>query len=329
MRYFPVILLIIVALLVHIASCSFGSKGGSDEKQLAVPVSLVKPAKTTGSVAPDTFVLPRIPEAITDPSERAVYLVFHYWDRFDFTNRRLIDRAEITEQAFVDYINILGHVPREKANESLVYTLEKASVDSLMYRHLVALFEKYLYDPNSPFRNEEMYIPVLNEAVRSSSITEERRSTLLFQQEMVLKNRVGKRAANFLYTLPSGQSKGLYDLKSEYTLLIFSNPGCNTCEVVIKKLEQSKELNRAFSMNTPGRTMLTILTVYPDEDIDEWISHLDKMPATWIHGYDKGMVITHKKLYDIKAIPTLYLLDKEKKVILKDISIETLEAFFQ
>ena len=74
--------------------------------------------------------------------------------------------------------------------------------------------------------------------------------------------------------------------------------------------------------------MIAILTVYPDADIDEWRSHLPQMPAIWIHSYDKETTITKQKLYDIKAIPTLYLLDKDKKVILKDTSIEAIEAFF-
>jgi len=31
-------------------------------------------------------------------------------------------------------------------------------------------------------------------------------------------------------------------------------------------------VNRALSLNNPGQTMLTILTVYPDEDLDEWLA---------------------------------------------------------
>src|SRR5690554_7240316 len=84
---------------------------------------------------------------------------------------------------------------------------------------------------------------------------------------MVMKNRVGQRASDFAYTLPSGQSYHLHELKSEYTLLLFSNPGCSTCEAVIKRLNQSKELNEALSFNTSVRTMLTILTIYPDSDL--------------------------------------------------------------
>ena len=68
--------------------------------------------------------------------------------------------------------------------------------------------------------------------------------------------------------------------------------------------------------------------IYPDSDLEEWLAHLNGMPAGWVHGYDKGMEITQKRLYDIKAIPTIYLLDRDKNVILKDTSIEAVESFF-
>jgi hypothetical protein len=94
------------------------------------------------------------------------------------------------------------------------------------------------------------------------------------------------------------------------------------------RLNGSKPLNDALAMNTTSRTMLTILTLYPDNNLTEWYKYLPEMPVKWIHAYDKGMEVTQRKLYDIKAIPTLYLLDKDKKVILKDSSIEAIESFF-
>jgi AhpC/TSA family. len=279
-------------------------------------------------IVPDTFVLPLIPETLTDSGDRAKYLVMHFWDRFDFADRGLIQRPDITEQAFVDYINILNYVPKENADKSLVYALNKAQADTAMYVHFTTLFEKYFYDPNSPFRNEEYYLPVLEEAVRSPLLPEEIASRYRFQLDMTTKNRVGEKAGDFTYTVASGQSFTLHDLKSEYTLLLFSNPGCSTCAAVIDQLNHSEALNGALSLNSPTRTMLTILTLYPDGDLSEWTAHLPEMPARWVHGYDKGREITKKRLYDIKAIPTLYLLDKDKKVILKDTSIEAMESFF-
>ena len=42
------------------------------------------------------------------------------------------------------------------------------------------------------------------------------------------------------------------------------------------------------------------------------------MPNEWINGYDKGQLIDREKLYNVNAIPALYLLDKQKVVLVKD-----------
>lgn len=36
-----------------------------------------------------------------------------------------------------------------------------------------------------------------------------------------------------------------------------------------------------------------------------------------------------KNLYDLKAIPTLYLLDKDKKVLLKDATVAQIDQYLQ
>ena len=74
---------------------------------------------------------------------------------------------------------------------------------------------------------------------------------------------------------------------------------------------------------------LKILSVYPDEDKEEWERHLSDFPKEWINGYDKKLMIKEKNLYDLKAIPTLYLLDKNKKVLLKDAVVGQIEQYLQ
>ena len=69
---------------------------------------------------------------------------------------------------------------------------------------------------------------------------------------------------------------------------------------------------------------LTILSLYPDEGLDEWRKHRNEFPAEWINGYDKSFTIKTKNLYDLKAIPTLYLLDANKKVLLKDATTQAI-----
>lgn len=277
----------------------------------------------------DTFVLPDIPVTITDTDERADYLVVHYWDSFDFSNINLIDMPEVTEQAFVDYINIINYASKDKIEPSLHGTLALAEVDTAMYYHFCHLFEKYLYEPNSPFRNEELYIPVLQSMLKSKLLSEIEKERIRFQYDFTQKNRVGYKANDFTYTLATEETYKMSAIDSDYVILFFTNPECPACMSIASYINESAAINKALSFNTPQRTMLTILSVYTDEDIDSWRSYLDRMPSRWLHAYDDGMQLTHKKLYDLKAIPSIYLLDKNKKVILKDTAPEVLEAFFE
>jgi hypothetical protein len=61
-----------------------------------------------------------------------------------------------------------------------------------------------------------------------------------------------------------------------------------------------------------------VLVIYPDKDLEAWREHLGDYPSSWINAYDKGGVITEQNLYDLKAIPALYLLNKDKIVMAKD-----------
>ena len=63
---------------------------------------------------------------------------------------------------------------------------------------------------------------------------------------------------------------------------------------------------------------MKVLTFFPDEDVALWRNHLGEMSDEWINGYDKGQVLTVEKRYDLSSIPSFYLLDKDKKVLLKD-----------
>jgi len=56
------------------------------------------------------------------------------------------------------------------------------------------------------------------------------------------------------------------------------------------------------------------------------LNHLAEFPEKWIQGRDEDEFLTRNSVYNVKAIPTAYLLDKDKKVLLKDCnSVEQIE----
>ncbi len=71
---------------------------------------------------------------------------------------------------------------------------------------------------------------------------------------------------------------------------------------------------------------LTVLAITPDAEYDDWLNH--KYPDNWMTGFDKNHEIYDKRLYDIQYLPSLYLLDKSKRVLLKEANFSRLINYF-
>lgn len=281
-----------------------------------------KPKEKEATVSPRKFEMVSVPALITDPGERAAYLAKHFWDKFDFKDTTNLHVPEVTEQALSDFIGIVGYTSSEVTSSSIKSLMKKAEADSTVFRYFSDQLEKYLYDPNSPLRNEEMYIPVLEYLVEASSLSDVDKIRPAHLLELALRNRKGTPAADFTYTLANGQTGKLYGLKADYLLLFFYNPDCHACQEITQQLSSSqviKELEK--------RKKLNVLAVYTDEDLQAWKNHLSAMPSDWINSYDKSLSLKNNEVYDLKAIPTLYLLNKEKKILLKDATFEQVESY--
>ena len=250
-------------------------------------------------------------------------MVEHYWDHFDFTDTSYVHLPDVTEQAFTDFVYMLTNVPDTAiVRRAEVGVLRSAGDDSTMLAYFVSLYEKYLYDPNSPMRSEKLYTPVLDALIASDKTTEADKVRFRYRRTMIDKNRIGGVATDFRYTLASGASAMMHGIRAEYTLLYFNNPGCEECRNTTAHLTSSPLFEGLLS-----RGMLKILALYPDEDVKQWHEKVTAMPSLWINAYDAGTVIRNKDLYDLRAIPCLYLLDRDKKVLLKDAPIEMVDRY--
>ena len=73
---------------------------------------------------------------------------------------------------------------------------------------------------------------------------------------------------------------------------------------------------------------LKILSMYIDRDTQSWQERFYNTPTNWIYARDHTHQLESNELYGIRAIPSLYLLDKEKKVILKDATAQKVVQYF-
>lgn len=266
--------------------------------RLILPILLLtftaclSPQKKPTAEVVKAFAPPSLPAIMTTPEQKAEFITTHYWDNFDFTDTTLISRADITEQAFADFVNLLPTMSEPHIKKGVVTMMNKAAADSAMYMHFMDLSEKYLYNPNSPLRNEDIYIMVLRNIIANAKLNDIYKVRPRYQLELALKNRVGEKATDFTYTTEKKGKAKLYSVAGDPLLLFFLRPDCPTC----------KEVKEYVVKNGIDKSV-KILFVNPDIDI-----HLDT-------------------IYDLRASPTLYLLDKDKNVILKDAPIKQIEHY--
>ena len=302
---------ICLLLMMSIAGCTSQEKKKSEE-------TVVAPAK------PQNFERIFPPVMMTDPQERAGYMLEHFWDKFNFRDTMYCHTPEITEQAFVDFLALCPYVSSAKVSSAVKKMLDSAMVDVVMYNYFYKKGEHYLYEPNSPMRNDEYFIPFLEHVVSVARVVEADKVRPRYQLNLANKNRIGVKAQNFTYTLNSGATGNLYGISAKYVLLMFFNPDCTECRNTTAQLRSSSAVTAAVSAGT-----LKVLAVYPDENLEIWKKHINEIPASWINSYDKALSIRKDEIYDLKAIPTLYLLDKDKMVILKDTSTGSIHEYLE
>lgn len=289
----------VLILLAALCAVSCGGRRSSQQQTSAAPQMRV--------------FLPAIaPSGLSDDGKRD-YLRWHYWDRFDFADTLFIREVDTVQmiEAYVRWIALISDRPSDGAPMDSL--MRRASASRPMLDYFTMLAEQVIHDPNSPLRNDEFYIPVLQAQLRSPWYDEYERIAPQYDLEMAMQNRLGHQANDFRYTLASGASGNLYGLHAEYVLLFINNPGCPMCREIREAITSSPMLSEMIE-----RGRLKVLAIYPDEDLTEWRDYRDHIPASWINAYDKGCVIREKSLYDLHAIPAMYLLDSRKRVLVKD-----------
>jgi hypothetical protein len=262
--------------------------------------------------APRLFVPAIIPSSIVDPEHRRLYMCEHYWDKINLADSTFF--AEIdTVQMVEAYMAWVGNYMNPNDGTHVAKFMEKAAKYPHSLRYFSMLADQVLYDPNSPLRSDELYIPVLQAQVNSEWLDQYEKLSPQYNLNLALQNRIGHKANDFRYTVGSGRSGSLYGIKAKYTLIFFNNPGCTMCKTIREAICASTLL-----MDMINRGEIKVLALYPDELLDEWYAYREHIPSNWINAYDKGTVIRNKNLYDLKAIPALYLLDAQKRVLIKD-----------
>lgn len=227
---------------------------------------------------------------------------------------------DLGEQGFADFLHLLGYGNDEIIDKATGSFLDQAFSFRWGKTHYTQMINHYLDNPNSPLRNDGIYVHFLHHIrpYYANDVAERERYT--FKLVQAKKNLPGQKANDFAYTERNGKQGRMSDIQARFTLLFFLDPDCENCKQIMPIATANDQLKRQD---------VTVLAIYADEDFDAWKKDVHHFPSNWIDAYSPNGEIMKKLIYYVPATPSFYLLDSSKRVILKDAPLETVVGFLQ
>ena len=268
------------------------------------------------SSSSQSFTLPQIPDSLINDGERFEYLVVHYWDNYDFEDPSVFLEGD----TMLEYFALLKAVSYDISNVSIAQTLNRASKSNQIFSLFIDTYRVYLLNPESFFCDYERYLAVVEFVIANRQIQQSKKNDFLLEKKIINTNRIGDKATGFAVMDRNDNPIELYSIETDYTLVFFHNPNCGFC------VENKKALSESFIVNRMIETGdLTVFAVCPYDEYELWSS--SSYPRNWLSGFDREGRINREKLYYFFESSSLYLLDKDKRVLKKDIRLDLLEEY--
>ncbi len=266
--------------------------------------------------------LPNIPDTLKDPEKIWKYAYYHYFDDIDLSDPSYL-RTPVLHNKVMTYLDrIVPIVPDSQCNAS-VRIIKASEKNQTTFKYWVAtLLNKYARSRIMGMEN--VYVCIVDSFYATGktpwvdSIT---LSKILFDAQMIKYTMIGKVAPEIVLKDSAGRYISLHGINSLYTVILFWDPDCGHCRREMPKL---KEIYKKYSRDT-----LEIYAVYVNVEKDKWLKYIREHKLEWINVEDVEMKHPFRYYYYIKGTPKILLLDKDKKIIAKNINAEQLEKILE
>ena len=263
------------------------------------------------------------------------YVKDHYWDNVIFNDNRLL-RTPFFENKLDNYFK--NYVAREPDSviDEVHYILTVAKTGKEIYPFLLFKFTNKYISPEFMGQDKVFLHIYQNFFAKGDTVllNEESKKSLRERAYSLMANQLGLPAPTLALNDADGKRFELYSIKAPYTFLAFWDPVCSHCKVEIPKLDSMykaswKNLNvKVVAVNTNFKELESWKRFIKDHQLEEWFNGY-QTEEDFNNEIKEGRPTTIRQLYDVYKTPTFYLLDKNKKIVAKNLTIEQFNDFLQ
>ncbi len=284
---------------------------------------------------------PEVPANLKEPKNRqdsvAAYEFYkgHYWEGVNFWDGRLA-YTTFFEEKLDKYFNQVVAPHPDSVIKEIDYMLGYGSINEEMTRFLLIKFvNRYL---NQKYMWEDAVFVHLFEKYFASRtypwLSDAGRKIITDRAYSLMANIMGNLASDIVLPDTSGQVSGLYDLKADYVVVAFWDPTCGHCKEVLPRLDSFYHARWK-----PAGLKMFAVAKETEGTKKDWMNFIrEQKLGEWTHVYyskteDKARIDSgtpgYSQLYDVQTFPTLYLLDKEKRIVAKKLAVDQIDDVLQ
>ena len=248
----------------------------------------------------------------------------HFFDNTDLADERLIRAPKNVIVDRVDYyLDYLTPQHPDSIINSVDLILAKTAKSDVTYRFfLTHIFNRYREAKSIGM--DAIYVHIAENYIAKGKapwIEGDEKNTILSAVKLVSPTLIGKTAPDFIVQKQDGNDISLHSIQSPYTVLFFWAPNCTHCQQSIPVL--SKFYN---AYKEKGVQVFAVCTKLNEQEKNCW-DYVDKNQLHgWINASDKmGGSSTIHSQYNLKTTPRVFVLDRNKTIIAKDLGVEHLE----
>ena len=302
------------------------------QKIIARYAGLDKYTQSVTRQAPNLFTskllnistMPVVPSELTPMTNNkpnAAYWYYfrqHFFDGVDFNDMRLV-RTPYYAKRLEQFLGYMTN-NTDSVKTQLDFILNKTHSHPAFYKFTLQWLTAVFDDNIDRMTNADAYLIHLVEKYHrnTDSGTDKYMLERLDYKANAFKNAlIGQTAPDFSLPDTEGVLKSLWDIKADYTLVVFYSSLCTHCRETLPNIQNV--------LQNMGDKKLTVMTVCTDGVREAWLPFLKELKMTnWTNVLDTKPETDIQKKYVTWNLPVIYLLDKNKTILANRIKPEKL-----
>ena len=246
----------------------------------------------------------------------------HFFDNIDLNDERLLRTPLLYARLDAFFSSVLIQAP-DTINKEIDKLIKKCSSNHKVFQFIsVYLFNHFR--ESEIMGQDAVLVKIADDIYLSGKadwVSKEFKDDLRKQIDLMRPNLIGKKAENLVMDSYNGIFVSLYDVEKDFTVLYFWEPNCGHCQEATPKLKVYYDKPKDYS--------LEVFAVCTTSERAKWTKYIEDNKLTWINGWDPKRSSHFDYYYNIQSTPTVYILDKNKKIIAKKLGVEEIGPFIE